>query len=511
MKILPRYLLRQHLWPFVFALSALTSFELLRQIARRLKDLLGKGLPWTVIVEFFALTIPFLIAVTLSMSVLMAVLYTVSRMAGDHELTAMKAGGVSSGQLLRPLLLAATGVALVSFLFGDQILPRTNHRLSNLMRNISRTKPTFSLKEHVVNDVKPGRVALRAARIDQATYRMRDVTIYNLEEARRKRIIYADSGLVGFAPNREDLHLTLYHGSIHEYDSEDPRVFQQTLFEKQVVVVRGVGNEFERKDQDFRSDRELGICPLDSIVRQAGVDAAKAEVRARTAERNGLRDLVGLPPIPEDSVAGPGRPNLYCRALAALRGAIGPKELEAQEGRPRRIEGRREPDVQEGMVRRIQGQDVPVGDSLAKLFRPAREQVIRARSRGRPPEVQLFRDRVESARVREAIYEVELQKKYSIPAACIIFVLVGVPLAMQFPRGGLGLVLGAGMVVFAIYYIGLIGGESLANRLTLSPFLAMWATNILMSVVGIAGLAWQRRAGAVPRRRRRRRPRAAAA
>jgi lipopolysaccharide export LptBFGC system permease protein LptF len=67
------------------------------------------------------------------------------------------------------------------------------------------------------------------------------------------------------------------------------------------------------------------------------------------------------------------------------------------------------------------------------------------------------------------------------------------------------------MVVFAIYYIGLIGGESLANRLTLSPFLAMWATNILMSVVGVAGLVWQRRAGAVPRRRRRRRTGAAAA
>jgi lipopolysaccharide export system permease protein len=495
MKILPRYLLRQHLWPFVFALSALTSFELLRQIARRLKDLLGKGLPWTVIVEFFALTIPFLIAVTLSMSVLMAVLYTVSRMAGDHELTAMKAGGVSSGQLLRPLLLAATGVALVSFLFGDQILPRTNHRLSNLMRNIARTKPTFSLKEHVVNEVKQGRLALRAARIDQATYRMRDVTIYNIEEARRKRIIYADSGLVGFAPNREDLHLTLYVGSIHEYDSDDPQVFQQTLFERQVVVVRGVTNDFTRSEQDFRSDRELGVCPLDSIVRWARAEETRAETQVRTAERNVLRRLVGLPDLPEDSVGGPGPANLYCRALATLRGAIGPKRLEAQERR----------------VRRVEGKDVPTGDSLAQLFRPAAQRAIRARSRARAPDVQRFRDQVESARVRAAIYEVELQKKYSIPAACIIFVLVGVPLAMQFPRGGLGLVLGAGMVVFAIYYIGLIGGESLANRLTLSPFLAMWATNILMSVVGVAGLVWQRRAGAVPRRRRRRRTGAAAA
>ena len=101
MKILRRYLLRQHALPFLFALAALTSFELLRQIARKLGDLIGKGIPWTVILEFFLLTIPFLIAITLSMAVLVAVLYTMSRMTGDRELTAIRAGGVSLGQLVR--------------------------------------------------------------------------------------------------------------------------------------------------------------------------------------------------------------------------------------------------------------------------------------------------------------------------------------------------------------------------------------------------------------------------
>ena len=123
MKILRRYVLSQHLWPFVYALSALTSFELLRQIARKLQDLLGKGLPWTVIVEFFLLTIPFLIAITLSMAVLVAVLYTMSRLAEDHEITAMRAGGVSTGQIVRPLLAAAAVVAAASFLLGQSESP----------------------------------------------------------------------------------------------------------------------------------------------------------------------------------------------------------------------------------------------------------------------------------------------------------------------------------------------------------------------------------------------------
>jgi lipopolysaccharide export system permease protein len=125
----------------------------------------------------------------------------------------------------------------------------------------------------------------------------------------------------------------------------------------------------------------------------------------------------------------------------------------------------------------------------------------------RPTEVRVHRDRARSSRVRAAVHAVELHKKYSIPAACVVFVLVGVPLAMQFPRGGLGLVLGASMVVFLVYYVGLIAGESLANRLTVSPFIAMWASNILMAILGGLGILWQRRSGAVPRRRLLRRAR----
>ncbi|MEO6877075.1 MAG: LptF/LptG family permease, partial [Gemmatimonadaceae bacterium] len=55
-----------------------------------------------------------------------------------------------------------------------------------------------------------------------------------------------------------------------------------------------------------------------------------------------------------------------------------------------------------------------------------------------------------------------------------------------FPRGGVGLVIGASFLIFAIYYVGLIGGESLANKNIISPFWAMWADNILFLVAGVA-------------------------
>ena len=477
MSILTRYLLKQHARPFLFALSALTCFELIRQIARKLGDLMGKGLPWSVILEFFLLTIPFLIAITLSMSVLVAVLYTMSTMTGDREVTAMRAGGVSLGQLLRPLLAAATVVAFISFLFGDQILPRTNHRLRSLMTDIYRTKPTFSLKEHVINEVQRGRIMLRTAQIDPGTYLMRDVTLYNLEEAVRNRTVYADSGYLAFAPNQEDLHLTLFDGSIYEYERDDPRTFQQTDFTRQLIMVRGVGSEFVRREtDDYRGDREMGVCQLEEVALEARRDRLRLERQAAAGELNGLRSLVGLPEIPPDTVVPPPRRNLYCRALAWFKTWIGPAELEAQQAR------------QDSVARAIPDD----------RYEARQDVVRRVRPRDRSNEVRILQERAKTSLTREWVYLVELHKKGSIALACIVFVLVGVPLALRFPRGGMGLVLGAGMAVFAVYYVGLIAGESLANRLVVPPFWAMYASNILVGAIGLFGLWVVLRHGTVP-------------
>jgi lipopolysaccharide export LptBFGC system permease protein LptF len=82
-------------------------------------------------------------------------------------------------------------------------------------------------------------------------------------------------------------------------------------------------------------------------------------------------------------------------------------------------------------------------------------------------------------------YKVEIHKKYTLAFACLVFVLIGAPLATRFPRGGLGLVIAASSVIFAIYWMGLIGGEDLADRGVAPPWLAMWIPNIIFTVVGL--------------------------
>jgi len=92
---------------------------------------------------------------TLPMAVLVAVLYAFSHLAADNEVTAMKRArqrGRAAGAGARRRDARRRHRALVD----DQLLPRSNHRLRTLLVDIQRKKPTFQLKEQVINEIMPG-------------------------------------------------------------------------------------------------------------------------------------------------------------------------------------------------------------------------------------------------------------------------------------------------------------------------------------------------------------------
>src|SRR5207302_176165 len=83
-----------------------------------------------------------------------------------------------------------------------------------LQVDIARKKPSLTLKEQVINEVVPGQTFLRASRIDGNTNKLKDVTLYDLSDAERRRIITADSGRMAYSAGGRDLFLTLTDGDI---------------------------------------------------------------------------------------------------------------------------------------------------------------------------------------------------------------------------------------------------------------------------------------------------------
>ena len=463
MRLLNRYILRQLAAPFFFALAAQTSLMLLSQVAKKFGALVGKGLPWTVIGEVFLLSLPFIIAMTLPMAVLLAVLYTFSHLAADNEITATRASGISVYQVLTPVLIWGACMAALNFAFVDQVLPRSNARLRSLLIDIGRKKPTFELREQVINEVPPSQYFLRASRIDAATGRLRGVTIYDVGGEASRRIIYADSGAMAYAEGQTDLSLRLYDGSIHQYRPAEPARFQLTYFTINDVRVKNVFDELQRNtSESVRGDREMSTCEMLSVIRDAREEQTEARRERSELVRHDLRMLLGQPPLPAIPLAPTDTVRQgYCGWLHSVLAALLPRTAQAQAA----------------------AQGIP--PKPGPMNRPAMRPRVKLSSWS---EVVSATDRVRDADRRADRYAVEVHKKWAISLACISFVIVGIVMALRFPRGGIGLVIGGGLLVFSIHYIGLTAGESLADRGFVSPWAAMWTPNILLTVLGLLGL-----------------------
>ena len=502
MRLLNRYLLRQLVAPFCFALAALTGFMLISQVAKKFGALVGKGLPWSVITEVFVLSLPFIIAMTLPMAVLLAVLYTFSHLAADNEITAMRANGISVYQILAPVLIWGVCMAFFNLAFVDQVLPRSNARLRSLLIDIGRKKAAFGLREQVINEVPPSKYFIRASRIDAATGRLRGVTIYDVGGEASRRIIYADSGSMAYAEGQTDLSLRLFNGSIHQYRPAEPTRFQLTYFSINDIRVKNVYDELRRNtSESIRGDREMSTCEMLNVVRDARREQLEAREERTELILRDLHTMLALPTLPPKPPApSDSTHHGYCDWLRSVQSLMLPGTVEAQSAAQAQAPA--------------QGQDPAKARIRAKLR-------ARAKAKGRPPveapaqiqapaptpkfpqintrpklrlsnwsEVATAADRVREADRRADRYQVEVHKKWAISMACITFVIIGIVMALRFPRGGMGLVIGGGLLIFSIHYVGLTAGESLADRGHVEPWIAMWGPNIVLTVLGVLGLFW---------------------
>lgn len=84
-----------------------------------------------------------------------------------------------------------------------------------------------------------------------------------------------------------------------------------------------------------------------------------------------------------------------------------------------------------------------------------------------------------------AYLEVEIQKKYAIPAACLVFGFLAIALGVSSRRGGRSSAYAISIGIILIYYIFLIGGERFGDAQTVSPWLAAWAGNIALGLLGV--------------------------
>ena len=257
--------------------------------------------------------------------------------------------------------------------------------------------------------------------IDQNTNQLKDVTIYDYSNPRSHKIITAESGKIYFSGNQAKLIMDLEKGEIHESNTIEDEQYRKLIFDKHKIAMNAGQFTFQQSNPASGRRGERELGAQDMIVI---VDSLE---RIRTRYSENL----------ENSITSNLLPDTLNKTVSA-------------------------------------------GRTLSYKLRRAEDKLNSAKT-----VINSNLDRLRYNKREINKYWVEIHKKYALPFACIVFILIGAPLGTMTRKGGLGVAAGISLFFFLIYWSFLIGGEKLSDRGLLSPFWGMWSANVLLLILGI--------------------------
>jgi lipopolysaccharide export system permease protein len=423
-----RYIVRAHVGPFLMSLFVLTGIFILQFMMKFIDHLVGKGLgPW-IVVEVIITNLAWMMVLAVPMSVLISTLMGFGSMSANNEITALKSSGVSVYRMMTAPLIASVLLAYGLVEFNNKVLPDANHRAKTLGIDIRRARPTLSLIPGIFSEEIRGYTII-ARRNYEETNELEGLTIYDTSDPNTTVIIAAQRGYIAYGHDFSTLVLDLYDGEMHESTQGSGTEYRRIKFDRHRILIPYEGYDFERTaDNVFqRGDRELS----------ADIMLARADsLRVQNS-----------------------------RIVTGLRERIETYNTSIKSGESDELP--------------------PVLPSYDDDIELARIQIALARARALVSSIEGDIRRIQSNERRIDQYMVEVHKKYAIPVACIIFILIGAPLGIMTRKGGFGVAAGISLVFFLMYWAFLIGGEKLADRGFISPFIGMWGANMLLFPAGV--------------------------
>lgn len=146
MKILDRYLLKDNLISFVICILTFSAMIIVIDLFNRLDEILKFRPPLSLLFSFYLYFIPFTFVQTSPMALLVACLYSVGLLNKHHEITAMRASGLSVVRILVPFLFVGTLVGFLSFVANETVVPTAMVKTTMIKEEKLKTKSEPSKK-----------------------------------------------------------------------------------------------------------------------------------------------------------------------------------------------------------------------------------------------------------------------------------------------------------------------------------------------------------------------------
>ncbi|HAW82300.1 MAG TPA: hypothetical protein DF712_24080 [Balneola sp.] len=442
-------LLKKHVGPFLFCFLTLMFLLLMQFLILHIDKLIGKDIPLAIIFELIITNLAYMVVLAAPMAVLVATLMAFGKFSELQELTAIRASGVHPMKVILPVLISSILLCLGLAWFSNDLLPEANHKSRSLFIDIRLKKPGFDLKPNEFYDGIDGYIFL-VEEIDSDTDSLYNITLFQDPTRNTDRaFIKAEKGYL-FSENSEMLSLYLFNGNMQKFPPTTNRyktTVELSKFSEHRITFDLADLAFEKSDPNRRnkSDRTMNIQSMLVIV-----DSLSGEI---SKQFDNVMSLTNT--LPDVNRGNEGRINRFQdtfdteKDTTLLTGSI---VVNSQS--------------------KLKDQKKLFQRSISNLNNyKASLQNVQANINFRTKSVNR--------------YLVEIHKKFSIPFACIVFIILGAPIGIMTKRGNFGVAALISTVILTFYWISLIQGEKLADRLFVSPFIGMWSFNIVFSIIGI--------------------------
>ena len=429
MKIINKYILKELISPFFLSVFILVFVLLTQFMVKHLDRFLGKGLAFSTILKFILYNSASILSLAIPMAMLVATMMAFGRFSSDNEITGFKSNGVSYYNFLKPGLLFGIVIVILMIPFNLWVLPEMNHNMRKLSYQISKDRPDLDIRENMINTVYD-RVIYVGNQINNTSYA--DIVIFNKNNYKNKTTILADEGKI--TSLEDGIVLDLTRGSIHEYISSNNKEYRKTYFDNYNILIPFDDINFNKNKVLIKQDREMNINTLLLMIDNKNLEKNKLY-------KNNKTNSIKLSELKIEK-------QKLSSKLSSIENQLGKENKEYKNAFIKLSQFRTSIDNLNNSIRKN------------KKIIPHFESEINN-------------------------YKVELHKKFAIPFACIIFILLGIPLGIVSKKGSFSISIAISLGFFILYWSLLTIGEFMGDEGKINPALSMWLGNIFIGIISI--------------------------
>lgn len=440
------YVVRQFLLLF-FATFFISSFILLMQFMwKHVNDIVGKGLDWDVLFEFFFYSALTVVPLALPLAILLASLMTFGNLGEKMELTAMKASGISLFRIMAPLTVLIATVCVAAFFFSNNVLPVSQKKLWTLIFSLRQTSPELEIPTgEFYSGIKGYNLYVRNK--DTNRKLLENVMIYDFSNGfANASVTTADSARMQMAKDKTYLEVTLYNGEAfenlrsannQELDNVKSLPYRRETFKQKKFVI-DFNSNFARMDEDIMKDDYMS---KNLSMLAATIDSVNASLKAQ-----------------QEKYAEIFRKTHFLDRRFTSDRYIKDAPIVDYQHYIREL-----PEFKQKQLRSwayINAKFLHDEVSNQKTLIEAQEYII----------------------IRHGI---EMHRKFTLSFACLIFFFIGAPLGAIIRKGGLGVPVVISVALFIIYYLIDNTGFKLAREDVWPVSAGIWLSSFCLLPVGI--------------------------